>query len=268
VLLGLTARHPFMLCPSYGPLFALPLDERVAAMRAPALRERLVTEFGAVVEGLRESQPIVAKAFEGFDRTYPLGDPVNYEPTDADSIAGIAQATGSDPVEVYYDALLERDGRAIILNTLLGYTDGNGDALYEMLSSDHAVLGLADGGAHCNAICDASTPTWMLTHWCRDRLGPQLSLATVIRKLTAETAALFGFRDRGRLEVGLRADVNVIDHARLTLRAPRMVADLPAGGTRFLQDAEGYDCTVVAGVVTREHDRFTGATPGRLVRLR
>lgn len=267
VLIGLTARHPFMICPSYAPLFALPLDERVAAMREPGLRERLVAEFRSVIAELRTSQPIIAKAFEGFERTYPLGDPVNYEPTDGDSIAGIARAAGRDPVEVYYDALLERDGHAIILNTLLGYTDGSGDALYEMLSSEHTVLGLADGGAHCNAICDASTPTWMLTHWCRDRRGPQLSLPTVVRKLTAETAALFGFHDRGRLAVGLRADVNVIDHARLTLRAPRMVADLPAGGTRFLQDAEGYDATIVAGMVTREHDRFTGATPGRLVRL-
>jgi N-acyl-D-aspartate/D-glutamate deacylase len=136
-----------------------------------------------------------------------------------------------------------------------------------MLSSDHAVIGLADGGAHCNLICDASTPTWMLTHWCRDRTGPQLALPEVIRKMTAETAALFGFDDRGRIEVGLRADLNVIDHEHLTLRAPRLVADLPAGGTRFLQDAEGYDYTIVAGQVTRDHDRFTGATPGRLVRL-
>lgn len=267
VLIGLTARHPFMICPSYGPLFGVSLDERVATMREPSMRERLVAEFGAAIGQIRADNPILAKALESFDRTYPLGDPVDYEPTDADSIAGIARATGRDPVEAYYDALLERDGHAIILNTLLGYTDGNGDALYEMLSSEHAVLGLADGGAHCNAICDASTPTWMLTHWCRDRRGHQLSLPAVIRKLTAETATLFGFDDRGRLAVGLRADVNVIDHARLTLRAPRMVADLPAGGTRFLQDAEGYDATIVAGTVTREHDRFTGATPGRLVRL-
>ena len=268
VLLGLTARHPFMICPSFGPLLAAPLEDRVAAMREPATRERLVAEFRSVIVQLRQDHPILAKAMETFDRTYPLGDPVNYEPGDDDSIAGIARRTGRDPVEVYYDALLERDGRAIILNALLGYSDGNGDALHEMLTSEHAVLGLADGGAHCNAICDASTPTWMLTHWARDRRGATLPLQTVVRKLTAQPADLFGFQDRGRLEVGLRADVNVIDHARLTLRAPRMVADLPAGGTRFLQDAEGYDATIVAGVVTREHDRFTGATPGRLVRLR
>jgi N-acyl-D-aspartate/D-glutamate deacylase len=267
VLLGLTARHPFVLCPSYAPLADLPLDERVAAMREPELRATLVEEYRSMIEQVRAAEPIAAKALEHFERTYPLGDPVDYEPTDADSIAGIAAATGRDPIEVYYDALLERDGHAIVLNALLGYHDGNGDALFEMLSSDHAVLGLADGGAHCNLICDASTPTWMLTHWCRDRDGPRLGLPEVIRKMTAETAALFGFDDRGRVEVGLRADLNVIDHANLTLRAPRMVQDLPAAGTRFLQDAEGYDYTIVAGRITRDHDRFTGATPGRLVRL-
>ncbi|MEM8618840.1 MAG: amidohydrolase family protein [Actinomycetota bacterium] len=267
VLLGLTARHPFMVCPSYAPLVELPLDELVAAMSEPSMRTTLIDEYRSMIAALREEQPLLAKAMENFDRTYPLGDPVNYEPTDAESIAGVAAATDRDPVEVYYDALLERDGRAIVLNTLLGYTDGDGEALYEMLSNDHAVIGLADGGAHCNLICDASTPTWMLTHWCRDRNGAQLRLADVIRKMTSETAALFGFDDRGRIEVGLRADLNVIDHDRLTLREPHMVADLPAGGTRFLQDAEGYDYTLVAGQITRDHDAFTGATPGRLVRL-
>jgi N-acyl-D-aspartate/D-glutamate deacylase len=267
VLLGLTARHPFMVCPSYAPLMDAGLDERVAAMSDPSMRATLVDEYKTMIELLRADQPLLAKAMENFERTYPLGDPVDYEPSDADSIAGMAAAAGRDPVEVYYDALLEREGHAIVLNTLLGYTDGDGDALFEMLSSEHAVIGLADGGAHCNLICDASTPTWMLTHWCRDRQGPQLALSEVIKKMTADTAALFGFDDRGRIEVGLRADLNVIDHDRLTLRAPRLVADLPAGGTRFLQDAEGYDYTIVAGQVTRADDEFTGATPGRLVRL-
>jgi len=267
VLLGLTARHPFVVCPSYAPLLDVGLDERVAAMSDPDMRAILVEEYTTVIERLRDEQPLLVKAMENFERAYPLGDPVNYEPSYSDSIAGIAEATGRDPVEVYYDALLERGGRAIVLNALLGYTDGDGDALFEMLSSDHAVVGLADGGAHCNLICDASTPTWMLTHWCRDRQGAQLSVPDVIKKLTADTAALFGFDDRGRIEVGLRADLNVIDHEHLTLREPRLVADLPAGGTRFLQDAEGYDYTIVAGQITRERDEFTGATPGRLVRL-
>ena len=130
-----------------------------------------------------------------------------------------------------------------------------------------AILGLADGGAHCNMICDASTPTWMLTHWTRDRTrGAHLELPKVIKKMTKDPAELFGFPDRGELKPGLRADLNIIDYDRLTLREPRLVADLPAGGTRFLQAAEGYDYTIVAGVVTRKDDAFTGARPGRLVR--
>jgi N-acyl-D-aspartate/D-glutamate deacylase len=149
----------------------------------------------------------------------------------------------------------------------LGYAHGNGDALHEMLTHPAAVLGLADGGAHANFICDASTPTWMLTHWVRDReRGPRLELEAVIKKMTADTAALFSLSDRGVLAPGMRADVNVIDLDRLQLREPRLVQDLPAGGTRLLQAAEGYVATVVAGQVTRENDAFTGARPGRLVR--
>jgi len=136
-----------------------------------------------------------------------------------------------------------------------------------MLTHPAAVLGLADGGAHANFICDASTPTWMLTHWARDRTrGPRLSIESVVKKMTADTAALFGLDDRGVLAEGKRADVNVIDHANLQLREPRLVDDLPAGGTRLLQAAEGYVATVVAGIVTREHDKFTGERPGRLLR--
>lgn len=266
MLLGLSARHRFVACPSFAPLADLPNEEKAARMRDPGLRATLLREAREIVAMLREHMPVAAQALENHTRTYPLGDPVDYEPGPDASIAGIAAATGRDPDEVYYDALLERDGDAILMNTLLGYSHGNGDALYEMLSDPSAVVGLADGGAHCNLICDASTPTWMLTHWARDRKGPRIPLPTVVRKMTADTADLFGFTDRGRIAIGLRADLNVIDHARLTLREPRLVGDLPAGGTRFLQAAEGYDATIVAGRVTRRFDRFTDARPGRLVR--
>ena len=266
VLLGLSARHRFVACPSFAPLAGLPNAEKAARMRDPELRATLLREADEIVAMLREHMPVAAQALENYTRTYPLGDPVDYEPGPESSIAGIAAATGRAPDEVYYDALLERDGDAILINTLLGYSHGNGDALHEMLSDPSAVVGLADGGAHCNLICDASTPTWMLTHWARDRNGPRIPLPTVVKKMTADTAELFGFTDRGRVAVGLRADLNVIDHERLTLREPRLVADLPAGGTRFLQDAEGYDATIVAGQVTRRFDAFTDARPGRLVR--
>lgn len=266
VLMGLSARHRFADCPSFAPLADLSNAEKAERMRDPRLREALLAESRTMIDELREVMPVAAQAMETYDRTFPLGDPVDYEPGYEQSIAGIAEVGGADPLEVYYDALLERDGDAIILMTLLGYSYGNGDALFEMLSSPAAVLGLADGGAHCNLICDASTPTWMLTHWARDRRGPQIPLPTVIKKMTADTATLFGFTDRGRIQVGLRADLNVIDHERLTLREPHLVRDLPAGGTRFLQEAEGYDYTIVAGEITRKDDRFTEARPGRLVR--
>jgi N-acyl-D-amino-acid deacylase len=266
VLLGLCARHRFADVPSFQPLIGLAPAEKADRMRDPDLRARLLGESRAMVEQLRTTMPTAAQLLDTFDRTYVLGDPVDYEPGHERSIAGIAEATGRDPLDVYYDALLERDGDAILMMTLFGNSYGNGDALYEMLAEPGTVIGLADGGAHCNLICDASTPTWTLTHWVRDRAGARLPLETAVRKMTADTAALFGFPDRGRIEVGLRADLNVIDLERLTLREPHLVADLPAGGTRFLQDASGYDYTIVAGEITRDHDTFTDARPGRLVR--
>ena len=269
ILLGLASRHRFSSCPSFAPLLDLPVSEQARLLDDPALRMTLIEESKAQIESIRETNPLAAHMLDNLARTFPLGDPVDYEPGPERSIAGIAEAKGIPPLEAYFDALLEREGQAILMQPFLGYSDGNGDALHEMLNHPAAVLGLADGGAHCNLICDASTPTWMLTHWTRDRTrGPLLELPAVIKKMTSDTATLFGFEDRGRLEVGKRADLNVIDYDRLMLRAPRIVADLPAGGTRFLQDAEGYDYTIVAGEVTRQNDQFTGARPGRLVRSR
>jgi N-acyl-D-aspartate/D-glutamate deacylase len=150
----------------------------------------------------------------------------------------------------------------------LNFARGNCEAIYAMMSDPHSVIGLADGGAHCGLICDASSTTHLLTHWVRDRAGPRLSLASAIRKQCAETAALYGLHDRGVLTPGRRADLNVVDFEGLRLDRPRTVADLPAGGRRFLQGARGYVATLVAGEVTRERDEDTGARPGRLVRGR
>jgi len=267
VLLGLSTRHRFQELPSWAPLADKTFAEQAKAMADPDLKARLIAESLVAVEALREENPLSAYVVDAFDRQFVLGDPVNYEPGPEASIASRAQAAGSAPVEEFYDRLRDRDGQALLMMPFLGYAHGNGDALYEMLTHPAAVLGLADGGAHANFICDASTPTWMLTHWARDRdQGPQLPLATVIKKMTADTAALFGFTDRGVLKPGMRADINVIDHQNLQLRSPRLVADLPAGGTRLLQAATGYVATIVAGQITRENDEFTGARPGRLVR--
>ncbi|WP_420452217.1 N-acyl-D-amino-acid deacylase family protein [Ilumatobacter sp.] len=267
ILIGLSTKHRFKDVPSFAPLRDMTFAEQAEAMADPELKARLIAESNAAVEAIRETEPLSYQVVTGYDRQYLLGDPVDYEPTADRSIAALAGANGTDPVEELYERLRERDGRAMIMMPFLGYAHGNGDALHEMLTHPAAVLGLADGGAHANFICDASTPTWMLTHWVRDRTrGPRLAIEDVVRKMTADTAALFGFVDRGVLEVGKRADVNVIDLDRLTLREPHLVADLPAGGTRLLQEAEGYVATIVGGQVTREHDEFTGARPGRLVR--
>ncbi len=267
ILIGLSTRHRFKEMPSFAPLRSMSFAEQAAAMGDPELKVRLIEESRASMHILRETEPLAAQVVDGFDRQYLLGDPVDYEPTADRSITALAAARGVEPLEELYDRLRERDGEALLMMPFLGYAHGNGDALHEMLTHPAAILGLADGGAHANFICDASTPTWMLTHWVRDRTrGPRLPLEAVVKKMTADTAALFGLDDRGVIAVGKRADLNVIDHANLQLREPRLVADLPAGGTRLLQAAEGYVATVVAGVVTREHDEFTGARPGRLIR--
>ncbi|MFT6763526.1 MAG: N-acyl-D-amino-acid deacylase [Candidatus Aldehydirespiratoraceae bacterium] len=220
-----------------------------------------------MMESIKDIEPMAYQVVNSYERQYLLGDPVDYEPTPDRSIAARAKAAGVEPIDELYERLRDRDGKALMMMPFLGYAHGNGDALYEMLTHPAAVLGLADGGAHANFICDASTPTWMLTHWARDRSrGATLPLVDVIKKMTSDTAALFDLDDRGELVVGKRADVNVIDHDNLKLREPRLVNDLPAGGTRLLQAAEGYVATIVRGVVTRENDAFTGERPGRLVR--
>ena len=267
ILIGLSTRNRFSELPSFAPLRDLSFSEQAAAMTDPGLKAKLIAESIAAIDQLREVDPLRAFVADAWDRQYVLGDPVDYEPTADASIAARAAARGVEPIEEFYDRLRDRDGEALLMLPFLGYAHGNGDALYEMLTHPAAVLGLADGGAHANFICDASTPTWMLTHWARDRSrGPKLPIETVIQKMTSDTAALFGFTDRGVLAVGKRADINVIDHENLRLREPRLVADLPAGGTRLLRAAEGYVATIVAGEITREHDEFTGARPGRLVR--
>ena len=259
VLMGLQNFHPFRARAAYLPLAELPIDEKVQRMREPGVRR-------AILDG-RDLAQLPSFLGMGRDRIFPLGNPPDYEPGPDQSIDAMARRAGVDADEMLYDQLLEADGRELLYRPLLGYSDGNFDPIYDMLMHPATALGLSDGGAHCGVICDASMPTTMLTHWARDRSrGQRLTMEAAVRKMTSDTAALFGFSDRGVLKVGMKADVNVIDHANLTLHRPEMVFDLPAGARRLVQKASGYVATIVSGQIIRRNDRPTGAMPGKLVR--
>ena len=179
----------------------------------------------------------------------------------------MAEREGRDAREVLYDAMLELDGRQLLMLTIIGYSDGDLEAVREMLVHEHSAFGLGDGGAHCGAICDASMTTSMLSLWARDRSrGPKLPLEAVVKKMTFDTAELYGLRDRGLLAPGRKADVNVIDFEALQLELPELAHDLPAGARRLVQRARGYEATLVSGIVTWRKGEHTGALPGGLIR--
>ena len=209
-----------------------------------------------------------AKSLAGaFDRTFLLGDPPDYEPGPDRSLAGIAQANDTTPLEVAYDAMLVDGGRGLLYVPILNYADGNLDPVREMFLHPRAASGLADGGAHCGVICDASMPTFMLTHWTRDRSrGDTLPLEMIVKKQTQDTARLYGLSDRGTLQTGKLGDVNIIDYENLQLESPYVTADLPAGGTRLVQGARGYVATIKSGEITFDGGQDTGARPGQLLR--
>ena len=263
---GLLSGHFTTYClldqiPAYQELKAkgLSRDELVAALRNPLVRESIESWV---------PDPATAERMErAFRTTYALGSPPNYEPGPEQSLHGIAAASGKTPLQAAYDAMLENDGGGLLYVPVLNYSDGSLDPAREMLLHPRAAAGLADGGAHCGVICDASQPTFMLTHWTRDRVrGEGLPLEWVVKKQTHDTARLYGLTDRGTLEPGALADVNLIDHARLQLGDPTVVADLPAGGMRLLQGATGYVETIKAGETTFSEGEETGARPGRLIR--
>jgi len=265
LLIGHQTFHPFSFRPSYKAIAELPLDERVARLRDPALRARILSEKSEDVDP--RIAVITALIEQGLHKIFPLGDPPDYEPPPENSIRALAARQGRDPYEVLYDAMLELDGRALLMLTLLGYSDGDLEAVRAMLESPHSAFGLGDGGAHCGAICDASMTTSLVSHWARDRArGPRLPLPWVVKKMTKDTAELYGLCDRGVAAPGKKADLNVIDFERLQLALPRLVNDLPAGARRLIQKAHGYDAPIVSGEVTFRDGEHTGALPGRLVR--
>jgi len=260
MLYGLTATlNPFALCPTYKAIAHLPVDERVTEMRRPEVREKILADSPGP-----PTVPLV-RFTRMFERMYPFQG-TNYEPDPESSIARQAQAQGRDPAEIAYDYLLEDDGKSLLLTTIANYNAGNLDPVLTMMRHPDAVIGLGDGGAHYGMVCDASYPTFMLSHWARDRDGERLELAEVIRMLTDTPAQVSGLKDRGRLAVGYKADINVIDFDKVKVTKPHVVKDLPSGGQRFMQEGEGFRLTMVAGKPIMRDGRPTGALPGRLVR--
>lgn len=269
LLIGLTTSHAFMRRPTFKKVQTESggdLDRLVAALRDPDVRARILAEDDDPPgDGLYEG--IAAFAQTGAPIIFPMGDDLDQEPTYGASIAGLAEASGVDPMEMMYDCMLDRDGRALMMAGINNYAGSGLDGVYDMITHPASVLGLSDAGAHCNLLIDACQPTMLLTHWVRDRVrGPRLSLESAVRMQTHETASLYGLGDRGTLEFGKRADINVIDLENLRLHLPKVVHDLPAGGGRLVQRASGYRATIVAGTVTRRNDADTGSRPGRLVR--
>jgi N-acyl-D-aspartate/D-glutamate deacylase len=261
VLMSLeSSLHPFSTHRSYRPLAQLSLAERVVRMRDPKVRAEILADKPAVRE--RDTLRLVTM----FDSYFPLSDPPDYEPTQDQSIGAQARRLGVTPQELTYDTLLERDGRQVIY-VPRAYKGYNLDAVREMLTKPNSILSLSDGGAHCGTICDASMPTYILSHWARDRSrGQKLPLEYVVKLQTSETARLYGMADRGELVAGKKADINLIDFAGLRLCSPEMVYDLPAKGRRFVQRAQGYKYTIVSGEVVLADGEPTGALPGKVVR--
>lgn len=255
--------HPFVTHPTYRSLLDRPFAERIAALRDPLVRRKLIDE------GPSTDKKIALALMTRWDQMFPLGDPPDYEPPYESSAKAEAARRGCRPEEVMLDWMLERDGEALIFVPLASYADHNHDAIRELMTHPTTVLGLSDGGAHCGLICDASMPSYLLTHWVRDRSrGDRISLEDAVHLQTLRTAAVYGFDDRGSIEVGKRADFNLIDLAALRLHEPEMVYDLPADGRRLVQRVDGYRATFVKGVQTFADGTPTGERPGRLVRAR
>ena len=261
LLLGLElSRNPFQTHPSYRAIAHLPLAERLKRLHQPEVRAAILSEAPTSTDDPLFFRP-------NYDKMFLLGDPPDYEQPPENALGAQAGRQGRRPEELAYEAMLSDEGRGMLYVPFLNYADGNLDATREMLSDPNAVPGLSDGGAHCGIICDASFPTYLLTHWTRDRTrGEKLSIPFVVAAQSRKTALSVGLTDRGVIAPGYKADINVIDYDRLHLHPPKVHYDLPVGGRRLMQQVDGYDATIVSGVVTQRGGVATGARPGRLVR--
>lgn len=260
ILLGFEiSQNPFLGRPSFDAIADLPFEQKIAALRDPSLRARLLSE--------QCEDRVLARRVSRWDRIFPLTETPDYEPSPETSIAAQAERQGRDPADLAYDLLLEDNGKALFYRPLSNYTYGNLDTVHDMLTHDATIVGLGDGGAHVGILCDASAITSMLTHWTRDRSrGQTFGLPWAIKRITRDSAAAMGLMDRGVVAAGFKADLNVIDYDRLRLRKPRVVYDLPSGGRRLIQQADGYSATILSGAIVSRDGAATGALPGRLVR--
>ena len=269
LMLGLQTHQPFSRRPTFRRI-SEESDSIAAiaeAMRDPEVKKAILSEENLPADPSNLFDGMTDFIAMFLHRLYVIGDPPDYEPTADRSVAAIAEAQGVEPLEAAYDAFSAGDGTNMLMMPIFNYVEGDHEVIREMILHPYCVSGLSDGGAHCGMICDASIPTFMLTHWARDRSrGDKIDLERVVKKQTKDTADLFGLTDRGTLEVGKKADLNVIDFDNLKLRSIKLVNDLPAGGRRLLQKAEGYEYTIVSGEITRRNGEDTGARPGRLVR--
>ncbi|SUZ70309.1 uncharacterized protein METZ01_LOCUS23163 [marine metagenome] len=261
--MGLTATlNPFTFYPSFYELSKQSLEEKVATMKDPAFKEKLLSEDPVSI-----GNPLVDEITQSFNKMFRLGEPANYEPEPDASFEAIAKKQNISPQEVAYDCMLEKEGRALIYHPLFNYLPGNLDYVERMLNHPYSISGLGDAGAHCGAISDASFPTTLIQHWGRDRKrGKKIPLEKLISMQTLETSRLLGITDRGVLKEGYKADINVIDFENLTLHEPEVLNDLPAGGRRLVQRASGYEYTIVSGQIAFKDGESTGALNGKLIR--
>ena len=250
--------NPFKACPSYQALKDLPFSERVNRLRAEDMKRRILEEYETAPDGSIDRF--------NWQNMFPLGDPPNYEPDPSTSIDHTSRQLGVAPAALAYDLMLQKDGTALIYMPIINFVDGNLDSVREQLTHEVSVPGLSDGGAHVGTICDVSFPTTLMVWWGRDRPKDRIPLETLVYKQSRATAMAVGLNDRGLLAPGYKADINVVDFDRLTLHSPHIVADLPAGGRRFLQKVTGIDHTFVSGVEVASNSESTGETPGTLLR--
>ena len=262
ILMGLTATlNPFRFHPSYMEIADLSLEERVKIMNTSQFKEKLLKENAVSIN------PLVDEIVNAYGKMFKLGEPANYEPDPKTSFHSLANLSNMTAEEIAYDAMLEKEGKALIYHPLFNYQTGDLSLVEKMLKHPYTIAGLGDAGAHCGAISDASFPTTLVQHWSRDRdRGEKLPLETVIKMQTSETASLLGINDRGIIEEGYKADINVIDYEGLTLHEPEIINDLPAGGRRLVQKASGYDYTIVSGEIAFIKGEATGELNGRLIR--